>query len=74
MKKGPDVNLQNSYLAYWSCWLILGLVFFVLRLYAYPQYHSTDDIIIAFTGCFVYALLIVSVYFTHYTKKIKKAL
>jgi hypothetical protein len=74
MKKGPNVNLQNSYLAYWSCWLILGLVFFVLRLYAYPQYHSTDDIIIAFTGCFVYALLIVSVYFTHYTKKIKKAL
>ena len=74
MKKGSDVNLQNDYRAYWGSLLISGALFFAVRLYVYPQYHSTGDIIIAFTGCFVYALLIVSVYFTQYAKKIKKAL
>lgn len=74
MKTGTDTDVINNHAAYWASLLILGILFFVLRLYAYPQYQGTDDIIIAFTGCFVYALLVVSVYFTHYAKKIKKAL
>lgn len=74
MGKGRDVNVVKRVWEYWLSLTVLWLLFFALRLFVYPQYHSTEDIIIAFTGCFVYALLMVSVYFTRYAKKRKRAL
>lgn len=73
MKKGSDVYLDKKInsIAYWLTLLLVGALLFVFRLYALASYGSTDDLIIAFVGCYVYALILVSVY---YHKRIKKAL
>jgi len=74
IKKVAVAQAQNNPLRYWLLIWFIGIVFFILRLYVYPQYQSVNDIIIAFFGCLVYALLLVSLYYHRYTKKTKKAL
>lgn len=53
MEKGRPANVVKRIWEYWVSLIVLWWLFFILRLVVYPQYHSTDDIIIAFTGCFV---------------------
>ncbi len=74
MPGGELVQVKRDYYGYWISLVLLGILLFVARLFVYPQYRSADDIINAFFGCFIYALLLVSVYFTHYARKIKNAL
>jgi hypothetical protein len=71
MPKGYDVRVSVNAVWYWILLVVVWVVLFILRIKVYPMYTTSDDLIIAAVGCFVYALLLISVY---YNRRIKKAL
>ncbi|MEI9958109.1 MAG: DUF4184 family protein [Ferruginibacter sp.] len=63
MKKESGVEPANNILGYWTSFFITAILIIALRFIIYNKHQSTADIVIAITGSFVYALLIISCYY-----------